>query len=367
MKERDVSLDAVKGFAILLVLFGHCLVWNNLSATDPYIYDFIKAVQMPLFMMVSGYLAGLGRKERNLIQTGQLIAKRAAAYLIPFFVWPMLLHPTHPLREIAGILWQLDKGLWFLGTLFIVMVITVIAQFLASGIVKPQSAGEADGDTKNHGRGDRKTEALRLCAFLIILLAAYVLFFMQNRSGNTFLSPNLTLTYLPYYAAGYVWTAYVKRLELWCVPVRITKGLWWGALVVFLCFVIVFDLQKSESLSDIVLQMAAGMTGCFVCFYGIYRMKEGKMKEAFSKIGVRTLELYIFQYAMHAAFVRVRGLGDTQYSLYCAEGVLTVIITFLLMCIVSAAGVFVISKIPVLDAVLFGHLTQRNKREIRRS
>ena len=108
-KERDRSLDAVKGFAMLLVFLGHCLVWNNLSANDPYVYDFIKAVQMPLFMIVSGYLAGLGMKKRTFAETAGLIGKRAVSYLLPFFVWPMLLHPAHPLREIAGILWQFDK------------------------------------------------------------------------------------------------------------------------------------------------------------------------------------------------------------------------------------------------------------------
>ena len=51
---RDSSLDAVKGFTILIVMLGHVLVLNKIN--DPVIYDWIKAVQMPLFMMVSGYL-----------------------------------------------------------------------------------------------------------------------------------------------------------------------------------------------------------------------------------------------------------------------------------------------------------------------
>ena len=58
---RDISLDAVKGFAILLVMLGHCIVLNGLA--DPYLYDAIAAVQMPLFMAVSGYIAGLKKPE----------------------------------------------------------------------------------------------------------------------------------------------------------------------------------------------------------------------------------------------------------------------------------------------------------------
>ena len=55
--QRNKAVDAVKGVAILLVMLGHCIVLNGLNETDPYIYDVIKSVQMPLFMLVSGVLA----------------------------------------------------------------------------------------------------------------------------------------------------------------------------------------------------------------------------------------------------------------------------------------------------------------------
>ena len=60
MKQRNLSIDAVKGVAIVLVVIGHVFVHNHME--DPYVYDFIKAVQMPLFIIISGYLCGQGRK-----------------------------------------------------------------------------------------------------------------------------------------------------------------------------------------------------------------------------------------------------------------------------------------------------------------
>lgn len=350
MKERDLSLDAVKGFAIILVFLGHCLVWNNLSGTDPYLYDAIKSVQMPLFMMVSGYLAGMGKKQDHFLELCKVIGKRAVAYLLPFFVWPILLHPRHPFAEIKGILWQLDKGLWFFMTLFIVMVVTLVSHFIA---------------TKMTGQGEKssgKRELMSFVVFGVVLLVFYAGFFIQSRSGFTFLSPSLTLSYLPYYAVGYVWTAYVKRLNLWKVADKVTWILWALAFLLFLFLVIGEDLQKMEGMTDLILQMCAGFLGCFVCFYGIYQIKNGKIRTALAKIGTITLELYIFQYAMHALFVKVRGLGDTQYSLYCLKGVMTVLVTFLIMCIVSAAGVWIIRRIPLLDALLFGHVNRLKKK-----
>ena len=99
---RDISLDAVKGFAIILVMLGHCIVLNELA--DPYLYDAIAAVQMPLFMAVSGYLVGrrhdnLGHKP-DLKRSVKTFGKRSVTYLVPFFTWMILVSFPHCLQEL---------------------------------------------------------------------------------------------------------------------------------------------------------------------------------------------------------------------------------------------------------------------------
>ena len=66
MRERNQSLDALKGITILLVMFGHVQVHNQM--TDPYLYDVIKSLQMPMFFLISGYLAGVGTKIQSIKQ-----------------------------------------------------------------------------------------------------------------------------------------------------------------------------------------------------------------------------------------------------------------------------------------------------------
>ena len=87
---RDSSLDAVKGFTILIVMLGHVLVLNKIN--DPVIYDWIKAVQMPLFMMVSGYLCGKAAKAGSFADYGRMLKKRCTGYLLPFFAWTLVFH-----------------------------------------------------------------------------------------------------------------------------------------------------------------------------------------------------------------------------------------------------------------------------------
>ena len=106
MKERNESLDCLKGIAILLVMFGHVQVHNHM--TDPYLYDVIKSIQMPMFFLISGYLAGTGKKITNLEQYRKKIGRRAVAYLLPFFSWLVVQHMTYVPQALRTVLFQLD-------------------------------------------------------------------------------------------------------------------------------------------------------------------------------------------------------------------------------------------------------------------
>ena len=108
MKERNESLDCLKGIAILLVMFGHVQVHNHM--TDPYLYDVIKSIQMPMFFLISGYLAGTGKKITNLEQYRKKIGRRAVAYLLPFFSWLVVQHmcPRHYVQSCFS--WTMDYG-----------------------------------------------------------------------------------------------------------------------------------------------------------------------------------------------------------------------------------------------------------------
>ena len=132
-KDRDISLDAVKGFAILLVMLGHCIVLNGLA--DPYLYDAIAAVQMPLFMAVSGYLAGLHQstsgQKPDLKKRIRTFGKRSVTYLVPFFTWMIIVSFPHCLQELKTELFHLDYGLWFLATLWIITLVHTVAAYLA--------------------------------------------------------------------------------------------------------------------------------------------------------------------------------------------------------------------------------------------
>lgn len=338
MKQRNNSIDAIKGVAILLVMFGHVFVHNHME--DPYVYDFIKAVQMPLFIIISGYLCGQGRKVTTLKDYGNVMKKRAAAYLVPFFVWLTVMHLGNLVEAYKIIFVQLDYGLWFLAVLFILTLMAYTAQ-LAAGIFK----------IKNQWISEIifwGTYGLLACILVIQILL-----------GNTFLSPYLTIIYVPFYMLGYVVGKYGNKVFCWgtaeerkidCKNNRVVQVLAIMASVVFLYLVVTRNLNSMETKMDTLIQMLASVFGCAGIIYGVLIWKEGKIKNIFAKIGGYTLELYV----IHYHFANMLNFSDKQYNFYTLEGFVFVLVSFIAMCAVTFCCIWAMKKVKVLDFLFFG-------------
>ena len=188
MKVRNESLDCLKGIAILLVMFGHVQVHNQM--TDPYLYDVIKSLQMPLFFLISGYLAGAGTKILDPAQYRDRMRRRAAAYLLPFFSWLAVQHITYVPRAVCTVLFQLDYGLWFLMVLFLFTWLVYTAQLM-------------------------QAKVKREWGFWLVFLGGGALILLAYLAGVTFLSPSLLVVYLPYYTAAYFCGSHPEFIRKW--------------------------------------------------------------------------------------------------------------------------------------------------------
>lgn len=97
-KERELLPDLLRGFAIILVVLGHCIQEGSgeVYRTEQLyfhdrLYQFIYSFHMPLFMMISGYLSwkGIWGANEKSARTN-LLKRRAATLLIPIFAWTAL-------------------------------------------------------------------------------------------------------------------------------------------------------------------------------------------------------------------------------------------------------------------------------------
>ncbi len=338
MKERNISIDAVKGLAIVLVVIGHVFVHNHME--DPYIYDFIKAVQMPLFIIISGYLCGQGRKVTDVKSYGNVMKKRAIAYMVPFFVWLTAMHLNDLGTAYKTIFVQLDYGLWFFGVLFILTFMVYTAQFAAAMF-----------------RG--KNQLLSEMIFWTVYGIFGVILVFQILIGNRILSPNLTIIYVPFYMMGYVCGNYGKRFFCWNreehgkIDLKNSRVIQMGVLVcaaAFLYLVFTRNLNSMETRMDVLVQMIASVLGCVAIIYGTFQWRDGKIKNIFAKIGTYTLEIYV----VHYHFANMLNFHDKQYDFYTLEGALFVLASVAAMCAATICCIWLMKKFRILDFLFFG-------------
>ena len=122
MKERYLFVDNLRGLLILIVVLGHCLQYTGCNIQENVLYNAIQSFQMPLFMLVSGFVS-----TKDSYSLGWL-AKRNKRLLIPFVVGTFIMSLT--VREGSMLEYYLYplKGLWFLW----VLAILSFAQFFIS-------------------------------------------------------------------------------------------------------------------------------------------------------------------------------------------------------------------------------------------
>ena len=97
MRERLEYIDALKGFAILLVVMGHVIPWcfesfrdiPSMSPTPILLWEIIYSFHMPLFMFISGFLFGQSHFSSFKDYTVKMW-KKTKMLLIPYIVCGIL-------------------------------------------------------------------------------------------------------------------------------------------------------------------------------------------------------------------------------------------------------------------------------------
>lgn len=125
MCRRNNTLDIAKGFAVLLMVWGHCIQYGNGSSFlqeqcyyNDVIFRAIYSVHMPLFAIIGGYLLSCSLKRRS---TMRVLSSRVKGLGIPIIVWSL----TNYIIAISiygmaeGIIGSLKQYFWILmGTLW---------------------------------------------------------------------------------------------------------------------------------------------------------------------------------------------------------------------------------------------------------
>lgn len=153
--ERELLPDILKGFAIILVVLGHCIQEGSgetyrtevLYFSDR-LYQFIYSFHMPLFMMVSGYLSWSSmKKAQSNKERRALLRKRISVLVVPIFLWSAvdyarILITNHmngepqPEALIFVYFYNVLNNLWFLWAVWwCFLIVYIMHYFLKDNII----------------------------------------------------------------------------------------------------------------------------------------------------------------------------------------------------------------------------------------
>jgi hypothetical protein len=137
MKEKDQSIETLRGLAILLVVAGYIIkddLGHNghtlISSALKFSYYLLKPIRMPLFTVISAYLYAEKPAIRETFK--RLVTGKARRIMIPFtvvsamqYTFYHLVHVKgqHPLHEIYRVyLWPFEQ-FWFLYSIFCIFIL----------------------------------------------------------------------------------------------------------------------------------------------------------------------------------------------------------------------------------------------------
>ncbi|MBO4219617.1 MAG: acyltransferase [Clostridia bacterium] len=344
-KTRNTFVDLMRGVAILLVVLGHTMHGSVSGAEGTFVYNLIWSLQMPLFMLISGYITRYGRPIRSAEDLGRFLLKRTVSYLLPWTVWTfavrgLLLGNTDAVFDLEKLFWHMDTGYWFLISIWIICVIWAVSQFVSAKIA-----------------GEGKPVFRIAFAGLFYCVGMGLLAVVGWQTGFSFLTIKQTLYYMPFFFAGYLYGQVRDWLALrrfgWTViqaAVAISTVAW----LVILSRVNLYEIP--DTAVYIVIRAAASMAGCIaVCGLGkgLFDQQNSRFAALFQRplrwAGVHSLEIYL----AHYPFLYMLSSGSLpdpgSFKGFCA-----VLTNYLLTLTVMSVLIILLSQNGFLRFALFG-------------
>lgn len=225
-ENRNQFVDIMRGIAMLLVVLGHTMTGCTVDSQKSFLFNIIWSLQMPLFILISGFVTKYSRPISDGKGLWKYVKRRTVAYMLPWAVWSFLVRGIIAERVSKENL--LKKQ-------------TVLLGFYLVGMV------------------------------LLVGIGAIL--------GLSFFAIKLTLYYMPFYYAGFLYGQFDDRMKESEIGKKIIDSVVAICFVVWLFVILRFPLyEMSDGGFAIILRAATSLAGCIaVCGLcrGIFSSKIG--------------------------------------------------------------------------------------------
>lgn len=331
--QRNKALDCYKGALIVLVILGHILEYSVSDWNHNILQNLIWAVQMPGFMLVSGYFSFRTVENGKELKIGY--RKSAERYLLPFVTWFILIsvlllgnYEHNVLMGLNSLVWGVDRGLWFIWVVFILSLIMGVCNLVRGkliGFVKQLTVVAV---------------TVGVCYGVLLLLA--------KLTSVNFLGIKFILYYGVFYGLGWFirWTQIFWEKQ---------KPFFYDTLV-FICIcvfaAITFNVNLyliDDNLAGITLRFIAGATGNYVIYYVVKKMVSQLQKVKIEWIGMYTLEIYVTHMYTNHLFSKV-----ANNAFFTVPGFTTFTVSLICTTVLTGIVIVILKSIPATNYLFYG-------------
>lgn len=325
-KKRDIRFDILKGIATIFVVIGHVIQYNFKDYHNSMIFNIIWSIQIPLFMVVSGYFSLSNKKNKSFI-------KQLFHYLWPcvtyFVALSTIYHYKNPILSAYNLLWHLEGTLWYLFVLAFLNSFNFLAKNISNKLANKKSGG---------------------VIYSLIFFGEVAFFATPSlKFGLTFLGIKYILYYSIFHWLGYMWH-YTKE-NITVIGFKINYD---ALFVLFfvIYFLIICNINLylvNDNYFGILTRLIASFCGIYIiCFYVFKANNNSELFKMIAIIGENSLEIYY----IHCILIRI---FTPEYSkLISIEGLAVLMLGTFFILLTSYVISKLIKKSNYLYAILFG-------------
>lgn len=337
-ENRNQFVDIMRGIAMLLVVLGHTMTGCTVDSQKSFLFNIIWSLQMPLFILISGYVTKYSRPISDGKGLWKYVKRRTVAYMLPWAVWSFLVRGIifgeDGFLNVRHLLWNMDSGYWFLATIWTISMIFGIASCMAERESKENLL---------------KKQIVLLGCYLVGMV---LLVGIGAILGLSFFAIKLTLYYMPFYYAGFLYGQFDDSMKESEIGKKIIDSVVAICFVVWLFVILRLSLyEMSDGGFAIILRAATSLAGCIaVC---------GLCKGIFSSkiwgggtlawVGEHSLEVYLTHYLL-LSLIEL----DKVPILYSPAGLGMVLVNYLITVVITAMVIVMMNQNAVLRFVLTG-------------
>lgn len=333
--QRNISVDIIRGLAMLLVVLGHTISGITANYEDSFMFQIIWTLQMPLFILISGYVTRYSKPITSTSMLLEHLKKRSISYLLPWVIWTfiirgLILNQTN-FFNLKYLVWNMDTGYWFLITIWTISVIYGCSDYLCNKF---------------------KAENVSMKIFLHLLcfvIGMIILLLVGLLAGYDFFCLKLTLYYIPFYFLGYMFGQLQDIIHSNKFMIKLQDIIVIASLTVWTYFILRYNFYNSETaITEILMRFTVSLCGCIAIIGLMTKISASGIGKLFQQEGIYSLEIYLGHYL----FLNIIPL-TTQPQLMSLPGLAVVTINYALTIILTYILISLIKNNSILNYIVF--------------